>query len=60
MPDPMAKVEVRSLQNLGQKKTFKDVLHVTTYGFLTDLAKVLEGRGKRPFPDFLPHHSKVA
>lgn len=45
MPDPMTKVNVRRLQKLDQKKTFTVVLHASAYIVLTDLAKVLEGRG---------------
>jgi hypothetical protein len=49
----MAKVEVPNFQKLGQMKTSIDVSHLTAFSFLTDLAKVFEGRGKLPcFPHF--------
>jgi hypothetical protein len=57
MPDSMTKVKVQRLQKLGQKKTFTVVLDASVYVVPTDLAKVLEDRGKLPyFSAFLPRY----
>ena len=57
MSDPMTKVKVRRIQKLGQKKTFTVTLLASAYIVLTDLAKVLEGRGKLfYFSSVFPHY----
>jgi hypothetical protein len=45
MQEPQIKIEVHNLQRLGQKKSSTDIIHVSAYSFLQDIATQLKSRG---------------
>ncbi|KAF1847177.1 uncharacterized protein K460DRAFT_54640 [Cucurbitaria berberidis CBS 394.84] len=46
VPDPLSRVEVRGLQKAGQKGTFTEVVSLSSFGFLGDIAEKLRACGK--------------
>ena len=45
VPDPVCRVEVRGLQKVGQKGLFTEVVSLSSFGFLDDIAEKLRSFG---------------